>query len=112
VELLGGAGECPTGAHWASAPDRAGVAVDALGGMDDAPAGIAGRTAQALLGPCIEILAPVDDAPAQLVIDRTGAIAPVLLERARRQTQMHRRVGCAQESGADRVGNGWHEHSP
>src|SRR3546814_12475471 len=47
----------------------------------------------------------INDAPAEFVKDRAGAVAAMLLEGARRQSEMHGSIGGADKAGRDR-GNG------
>src|SRR3546814_5750478 len=93
------------GRRWSSQspPDHRGIF--ALGGIDHALARIAGRFAQTLFGPIVEVADRINDAPAEFVKDRAGAVAAMLLEGARRQSEMHGSIGGADKAGRDR-GNG------
>src|SRR3546814_17181845 len=68
------------GRRWSSQspPDHRGIF--ALGGIDHALARIAGRFAQTLFGPIVEVADRINDAPAEIVKDRAGAVAEMLLE--------------------------------
>src|SRR3546814_4244478 len=83
------------GRRWSSQspPDHRGIF--ALGGIDHALARIAGRFAQTLFGPIVEVADRINDAPAEFVKDRAGAVAAMLLEGARRQSEMHGSIGGA-----------------
>src|SRR3546814_17800831 len=54
---------------------------------------------------CSSDLDRINDAPAEFVKDRAGAVAAMLLEGARRQSEMHGSIGGADKAGRDR-GNG------
>src|SRR3546814_11407582 len=93
-----------------SPPDHRGIF--ALGGIDHALARIAGRFAQTLFGPIVEVADRINDAPAEFVKDRAGDVAAMLLEGARRQSEMHGSIGGADKAGRDRGRGGLHGQAP
>jgi hypothetical protein len=68
----------------------------ALGGQHGPSAGIGGRCLGATVGPCLQIVQRIDDAAAELSIGRTGAVGPVLFQRAAREAKESRGFGRAQ----------------
>ena len=73
-----------------------------LGGQHG-PARIGGRGLGAAVGPGLQIVDRVDDTAAELSIGRTGAVGPVLLQRAGGQAEEIRRLpGCAGSAAANR----------
>src|SRR3546814_12902675 len=67
----------------------------ALGWVNDADTGIGGRPAGAARGPDIEIVDRINDPAAEPAINRAGAVAAMLLERAWRETEMGRGIRCS-----------------
>ena len=70
----------------------------ALGGQHGSGAGIGRRCLGAAVGPGLQILQRVDDASAELSIGGTGAVGPVLFQRAAGEAEESRGFGRAQVS--------------
>src|SRR3546814_16061013 len=85
------------GRRWSSQspPDHRGIF--ALGGIDHALARLAGRFAQTLFGPIVEVADRINDAPAEFVKDRAGAVAALIPEGARRQSELRGSSGGSTE---------------
>lgn len=80
--------------------------------MHGALSGIAGRSAQAQFSPSVEIGKRVDDPPAEFAVDRPGAVAAVLFERASEEPGMDGSIWRPQETGYDRCGSGIYGLAP
>ena len=68
----------------------------ALGGQHGPGAGIGGRCLGAAIGPGLQIVQRVDDTSAELSIGGTGAVGPVLFQRAAGEAEESRGFGRAQ----------------
>src|SRR3546814_8907859 len=83
----------------------------ALGWVNDADTGIGGRPAGAARGPDIEIVDRINDPAAEPAINRAGAVAAMLLERAWRETEMGRGIRCSQVARRNDRNGGVHGRS-